>query len=218
VTAVVLISLIAAQGRFATEGHWKNPGLSGKVVLTFLAAGAVYYLATRELRIGKETYWLAKARGEKTSAAQSWEFFKKAHEAEPTNPQTDYLLGESLRLVSKEGNAGYKGMAREAMDWFGKGMDQNTFDARFPLRIGMCLDWIDRTTQATPYFDLAERLDTNNCYIALERGRHFVALGDYDKAKASIQRSLNIRETTEAWSTWQLLLSHITDPLFQQRK
>ncbi len=41
ITAVVLISLIAAQGRFATEGHWKNPGFIGKILLTFLAVGAV---------------------------------------------------------------------------------------------------------------------------------------------------------------------------------
>ncbi len=217
-TAVVLISLIAAQGRFATEGHWKNPGLSGKVLLTLLAAGAIYFLATRELLIGRETYWLAKAKSEKISATQSWEFFKKAHEAEPTNAQTDYLLGESLRLVSIEGNPGYKEEAREAVDWFGKGMELNPIDARFPLRIGMCLDWIDRSKQATPYFDLAELLDTNNYYIALERGRHFIALGDYDKARASIQRSLNIRQTAESWLTWQLLNSHVTDPLFQQRK
>ncbi len=139
-------------------------------------------MGTRELRIGAETYWLAKAKSEKTSAARSWDFFMKAHEVEPTNPQTDYLLGESLRLVSKEGNRGYKEKAREAIDWFGKGMDLNAFDPRFPLRIGMCLDWIDRPTQATPYFQLAESLDTNNSYIALEQGRHFVALGDLDKA------------------------------------
>jgi O-antigen ligase len=218
VTAVVLISLIAAQGRFATEGHWKNPGLSGKILLTFLAIGSVYYLATRELRIGKETYWLAKAKSEKISAERSWDCFKKAHEAEPTNPQTDYLLGESLRLVSKDGNRGYKEKAREAIDWFGRGMDLNTFDARFPLRIGMCLDWIDRPTQATPYFALAAHLDTNNYYIALEQGRHFVALGDYDKAQVEIWRSIAIRPTQENQETMRLLKLRLSDPLYQQRK
>ena len=45
--------------------------------------------------------------------------------SEPTDPETDYLLGESLRLVSKEGNVGYQEKALEAVDWFGKGMDLN---------------------------------------------------------------------------------------------
>ena len=81
--------------------------------------------------------------------------------------------------------------------------------------------WIGLTGkpgQATPYFDLAERLDTNNYYIALEDGRHFVALGDYAKARVWMERSLNMHWTDEGQVTWLLLLSNIADPLFQQRK
>ena len=177
ITAVVLMALIAAQGRFVTEGYWKNPGRVGKLCLTLLVVGGAWYLGTGGNQRGKETYWLRKAKTERVSAEEALNCLKKAHDIEPLNPQTDYLLGESLRLVSKDANRGYKDKALEASEWFGRGMELNPFDARFPLRIGMCLDWIDRSKAATPYFDLAERLDTNNYYIALEVGRHFVALG-----------------------------------------
>lgn len=218
ITAVVLMSLIAAQGRFATEGFWKNPGLSGKVCLTLLCVGAVFFLGTGAIHSGKEAYWLRKAKAEKVSAEQALDCFKKAHEIEPSNPQTDYLLGESLRLASKDGNSGYREKAQQAVEWFAKGMDANHFDARFPLRIGMCLDWIDRSKEASPYFDLAERLDTNNYYIALEVGRHFVSLGDYATAKTWVEKSVNLKRTPEVLATYDLLLRNMADPLFAPHK
>jgi tetratricopeptide (TPR) repeat protein len=82
----------------------------------------------------------------------------------------------------------------------------------------MCLDWIGRPQEATPYFELAERLDPNNYYIALEEGRHFVAAGDFEKAKASIARSLKIDYTAEALSSWMMLMKNMADPLYMPHK
>ncbi|HUD84670.1 MAG TPA: hypothetical protein VMQ67_14260, partial [Candidatus Saccharimonadales bacterium] len=145
-------------------------------------------------------------------------YLKKAHEIEPANGQTDYLLGESLRLASREGNRGYEDKAKEAIQWFARGLEVNRFDARFPLRLGMCLDWIGRTQEATPYFDLAERLDPNNYYIALEEGRHYAALGDFAKAGHWMQQSLDIGWTQEALVSLQLLLKNRADPLVSPHK
>jgi O-antigen ligase len=213
ITAITLMALIAAQSRFVTERYWKNPGLVGKILLTALAAGAVCYLAAEEVRKGRETVWLRRAKTGKVSWEQAVLCLKKAHEIEPANGQTDYLLGENLRLASKEGNTGYEDKAKEAIQWFASGMEVNRFDARLPLRLGMCLDWIGRPKEATPYFELAERLDPNNHYIALEEGRHYVALGDFPKAQRWIERSLSIAWTWEEWASLQLLKKNMADPL-----
>jgi tetratricopeptide (TPR) repeat protein len=213
ITAIILMALIASQARFVTEGYWRNPGLLGKIVLTVLAAGAFCYLAVADAHKGSETFWLRRARTAQDSWEQSALCLKKAHEIEPTNGQTDYLLGENLRLASKEGNAGYENKAQEAIQWFARGQELNRFDARFPLRRGMCLDWIGRSQEATPYFDLAERLDPNNYYVALEEGRHYVALGDFAAAQHWMQRSLDIGSTPEALMSLQLLLRNMADPL-----
>jgi O-antigen ligase len=214
ITAIALMALVAAQGRFATEGYWKNPGLVGKIFLTALAAGAVCYLEADEIHKGRETFWLRRAKTETISGEQAVVYLKKAHEIDPTDAQTDYILGEDLRLVSREGNTGYEDKAKEAIQCFSRGMELNRVDARFPLRIGMCLDWIGRKQEATPYFDLAERLDPNNYYIALEESRHCVALGELTKAKLWVDQSLALKQTPEGWGTWRLLLKNMADPLF----
>ena len=218
ITAVILIALVAAQARFVTEGFWENPGWVGKILLTALAAGAVCYFAAGDVHQGRETFWLRRAKAGNVSWDQVLLCLKKAHEIEPANGQTDYLLGETLRIASKDGNAGYQDKAKEAIQWFARGMEVNRFDARLPLRLGMCLDWIGRPQESTPYFDLAGRLDPNNYYIALEEGRHYVALGDFDKAKSCILHSLTVGATPEGVATWQLLLKNMADPFILPHK
>jgi O-antigen ligase len=218
ISAITLVALIAANARFATEGYWKNPGFAGKILLTALAAGAVFYLGAREIHVGKETFWLRRAKSAELSSEQALLCLKKAHEIEPGNVQTDYLLGEALRLASKEGNPGYEEKAKEAAQWFASGMEADRFDARFPVRLGMCLDWIGRPKEATPYFDLAARLDPNNYYIALEEGRHDVALGDLPSAKRWIEHSLTLAATPAASRTWELLMKNMADPLYSPQK
>jgi hypothetical protein len=56
-------------------------------------------------------------------------------------------------------------------------------------------------------------LDTNNYYIALEIGRHYVSLGDYAKASDWIERSLNLNGTPEVAATWDLLMKNMRDPI-----
>jgi O-antigen ligase len=212
ITAITLMALIAAHARFVSERYWKNPEVFGKICLTILAAGAVVYLVAAEIRTGRETYWLRQAKNEEVSWSREELCLKNAHDIAPDNAETDFTLGEGLRLVSKEGASDYADTAKEAIRWFSAGMAINRFDPRFPLRIGMCLDWIDHAHDATQYFDLAEHLDPNNYYIALENGRHCVALGEYEDAKRWINRSLQIAWSTNAWVSLNFLNGHHPDP------
>ncbi|HEX3718538.1 MAG TPA: O-antigen ligase family protein [Verrucomicrobiae bacterium] len=218
ITAILLMALIAAQARFVSERYWKNPGFVGKIILTVLAGGAVSYFAAQGVRKGRETFWLRRAETENVPWQQTVLFLKNAHEIDPSNEETDYLLGEELRVISKDANPGYEDEAKEAIQWFAKGMKIDPYDARLPLRIGMSLDWIGHAKGASPYFALAERSDTNNYYIALEMGRHYVSLGEYDKAKEWVERSLHIAATPEASVTWGLIMKNKDDPLILPHK
>ena len=212
ITAITLMAIIAAHARFVSERYWKNPEVFGKICLTILAAAAVVYLVAAGIHKGRETYWLRQAQNEKISWPREEFCLKNAHEIAPDNAETDYLLGEGLRLVSRDGASDYVDTAKEAIRWFSAGMTINRFDPRFPLRIGMCLDWIDHANDATQYFDIAERLDPNNYYIALEDGRHCVALGEYQDAKRWINRSLQLAWSTNAWVSLNFLNDHNPDP------
>jgi hypothetical protein len=218
ITAVTLMSLIAAQARFATETYWKNPGFIGKIFLTALAIGAVCYLVAVEFHKGRETFWLRCATRARVSADESLLCLKKAHDVEPANEKIDFMLGESLRLASKAGNPGYEAQSKDAIQLFTSGMELDRYNALFPLRVGMCLDWIGRPREATPYFDLAKRLDPNNAYIALEDARHYAALGDFSTAKLRIDQSLALKATPDAWATWALILKNMADPIFAPHK
>ena len=53
-------------------------------------------------------------------------------------------------------------------------MASNPYYPFTPIGYGMFLDWIGEQKKATPYFDRADRLDRNNCYVAIYVARHFI--------------------------------------------
>jgi tetratricopeptide (TPR) repeat protein len=213
VTAVTLMALLTAQWRFVTERFWNNPGRHGKILLSALALATAGYLAVAGLHRGIEAWWLWRAETDIASWDQVLADLKKAHEADPTNAETDLSLGENYRLISLEANPGCEEKAREAILWFGKAMELNPFDAVAPLRIGMCLDWIGQVQQAGPYFDLAVRRDRHDCYIAAEMGRHCVALRDYPMAKRWFEHSMRLAWSAFASEEWHLVDRRMADPL-----
>jgi O-antigen ligase len=203
IVAVTLMALLAAQRRFATERFWRNPGVFGKILLMGVAAGALVYLTNREVHNGRESYWLARGAPRKntrdtelTALKNAWDTeltaLKNAYQVEPANFQTCYLLGECFRILSWQGNPGYQGQARQAMLWYARSMALNPRYAYTPIRYGMCLDWLDKPDEATPYFELANQLDPNSYLVAVYEGWHCVYLNDYAGAKRWLERSLNI--------------------------
>jgi hypothetical protein len=202
VAAVTLMALITTHLRFTTERYWKNPGRNGKIVLTLTLLMASGYLVVQGEKAGRETFWLGRTIAETNSWNNNLADLKKAYEAEPDNYETSYSLGEYFRFLSEQGNTGYESQAREAMKWYARTMDLNPFYALAPVRYGMCLDWIGDKDKATAYFDKAEKLDTNNCYVAYYVGRHWVELGDYKAASHWFEYSLSLYSNPLA--AWQL--------------
>jgi O-antigen ligase len=212
-TAVTLMALLTANMRFATERFWQNPGRSGRILLTGLAGVTAVYLAAAGVHRAIESWWLWRAQTETASWEQMVSDLKRAHEADPGNPDTDMLLGENCRLMSLEAKPGYEEKGREAIQWFGKAMELNHFDAVAPLRVGMCLDWLGRSAESGPFFDLAARRDPNNTYVTAEVGRHFAGRGEFEKASWWLKRSLATYWTAYACDELAVLESRMKDPV-----
>jgi O-antigen ligase len=218
VIVVTLMALISGHWRFATERYWKNPHLFGKILLTVIMACAMAWLGEQGMSRGREAFWLWRAADETAPANDRPAGLEKAYEAEPTNFQNSYNLGEYYRLSSLEANPGYQDQARQALPWYDKSMALNPLDAFVPMRQGMCLDWIGQTNQAGPYFDLAEKLDPNEYHVAYYYGRHCVELGDYPAAKRWFQRSLDLKWNDIAYAAQESVNERMADPLGLYKK
>jgi O-antigen ligase len=189
VIAITLMALLSAQWRFATERYGKEPGRLGKVLLTVTMVGAMAWLGTQGVRKGREVFWQHRAADETASWNERLEGLEKACEAEPSNYENTYNMGEYYRLCSQEGYPGYQDLARQALPWYAKSMASNPLEPYVPMRYGMCLDVMGETNRSGPYFELAEKLDPNNNHVAYFMGRHYVEAGDYVMARRWFVRS-----------------------------
>jgi O-antigen ligase len=211
-TAIALMALLASQWRFATERYWNNPGRYGKLILTGLAAALAGYLVVAGIQRGVESWWLWQAQNHRANLRQAVADLEKAHQADPTNADTDLALGEMNYLISLEGNRDYQKYGQDALGWYGKALELNPFDPEAPLRCGMCLDWLDQPNRASPYFNLAESRDPNNAYLAIEMGRHYAALKDFKAAEDWFQKSMRLWFTLYALDEWASLKRQTEDP------
>jgi O-antigen ligase len=212
VITVTLMALIGAQSGIAAERHWKDPRLSGKILLTIVLAAAMAWLAAQELRRGRETFWLHRADDETASWDDRLAGLQKACEAEPSNYANTYNLGEYYRISSQEGNPGCQALAAQALSCYAKSMAANPLDAFVPMRYGMCLDLLGETNRATAYFDLAEKLDPNCSEVAYYMGRHYVELGDYPAAEHWFLHAQNISFSMITCQSLNDLHQRMADP------
>ena len=196
IVAVTLMALVTGHLRFATERYWISLQVIGKGFVSALSAGMIVYLAMQGIQRKHEAYWLARVGSPTSIAPQRLAALKHAFQADPKNGNTVYAIGETLRLMSWQGDPGFASLATEAMDWFRRAIQLNRFDVLSYLRLGMCLDWIDRRQEANTYFERATQLDPNGYYVAAFRGWHAVQLEDYAGAKQWFDRSLEIFDNT----------------------
>lgn len=218
---IVVLALLSAHWRFATERFWHSPGLPVRIILSLLLVVAAGYLVQVGQRRARETRALNVAdRAEEqaarlarqlpelrdkpeaatalrqqivTAQRQHVEALHLALRIEPRNFTTVYRIGEALRTESWQGKAGFREKAKEAMDWFDRAAAMNPFDPYPPLRRGMCLDWIGRTPEAAPAYARARELDPNNYYVVAHLGWHAIYLDDYDTARELFVRSLKLK-------------------------
>ncbi|MHB1306721.1 MAG: O-antigen ligase family protein [Limisphaerales bacterium] len=188
---VALLAIITGHLRFTTTRYWVNPRLGGRLLITMLAAGTLYFLVPGAIRLHREG--TAMTRFEKTRHHQQrMDAIHAAWTADPRNPETPQRIGEIYRLASWEGLDNWRELAEEALRWFDIAIRLNPFDAVSHYRKGMCLDWLGRSDEATVSFDESVRLDPNNHYVALMRAWHEMQRRDWVQARKWTERSLAI--------------------------
>lgn len=113
---------------------------------------------------------------------------KKAAQVEPDDFQTVLALGQLYRVESWKGRDGFRELAEEALTYYKQAMELSPYDPVSPLGYGMCLDWLGRTEEATPFFEKASQLDPNGYETINYLGWHYLQMEDYVAAKSAFER------------------------------
>jgi O-antigen ligase len=193
VVAITLMALLSSQCRFATERFWVNVGGPKRWAATFLMIVGIGYLGWTGWRGGREFLHLVRASRCPGFSNSRIAELKLAWAVDPANSATTYAIAECYRVKSWSGSEHYVDFARQAMEWFGRGMKLNPRDPFNWLEYGMCLDWIgpeETKEDAEPYYWRAMEIDPNGHSTAAYVGWHYVQTGDYAAARTWFQRSL----------------------------
>jgi len=192
ILGVTLLALLTSNLRFATERHWLSARLPVRLLVTIVLAGGVAYLGWQGWWRGNECAWLRRAQSPSLLVLERAALLEKAFAAEPEDFETAYDIGEAYRLQSFEGGPDYPALAEKAIGWYARARRLDPFDGYDDLRTGMCLDWLDRHTEAGPHYRAAEQLDPNGYFTAANIGWHYVQVGDYLAAREWLERSLRL--------------------------
>lgn len=173
IVAVFLMAILSASLRFATDRYWFAARTFVRISLSIILVTGVVYLSWQGIRRTKEYVSLEHAREAVEFSPAQIETLEKAFAIEPMNFETAYRIGEGFRTQSWEGNEGNELLATNAMTWFQRCTTLNPYDGYGFMRYGMCLDWLDRHSEARPYFDRAVTLDPNGYFTVAHMGWHY---------------------------------------------
>jgi O-antigen ligase len=191
--ATYLAATLAGQLRQATRRHRWTSSLPVRLLASGLAVGVAGLLVTQAnvtLRHAKALQIADQVQADFDLRVQALE---QAIQQRPTDFSAAYRIGELFRLRSEQGLSGWDALARNAIAWYQRAGELNRYDPYIPLRIGMCLDWLERHDEAETYFDEAVRRDPNNYYVLALRGWHSVQQRKWAEAEAWLERSVKIR-------------------------
>jgi O-antigen ligase len=189
--AVTWVALIAGYRRYENEEFGVYREWAPKLLVTALICAGAGYLSAQEIRRANEYVWIKRAESAQNSK-EKLEALKRAATIDPKNFHIIHRVGESIRELSWQGNDDYEALAKEAIEWFDRGIQLNPFDPNNYIRRGMCFDWIGRRDEAFKSFEEALKRDPNSYYTTAFMGWHYFQVEDYDKAKQWFRRSLEI--------------------------
>ncbi|MDB6110538.1 MAG: O-antigen polymerase [Pedosphaera sp.] len=194
ILAVALMALLSSQGRFATERYWFTAKLWTKCAVTTIILAGAAYLGFTGWRGGRECFYLEQANRQPNFSYARIERLKQASKIEPMNSETTYDIAECYRTKSWVGSAESVELARQAMEWYRRGMVLDPHDGYNWLGYGLCLDWIGlpetgSQENSTSYFQRADELDPNGYFTSAKIAWHYVQTGDYAAARTWFERS-----------------------------
>lgn len=210
--AVVLAGLLTAHWRFATENFWLNPRVIGKVVLTTCIVAVSVYVGGQALKDRAEFVWLDRAEKIEDYSAEKQAALMHAWEMAPDNFQTAYEIGECYRLQSWGGHDGYQKLAQQAMNWYDRAMALNRFDPFTPMRYGMCLDWLDKHSEAAKYFEKARQLAPNDFTVQTYLAWHEMQIDHWEAAARILRGAMAYHWTEAAAGYLEMTERHLATP------
>ena len=92
------------------------------------------------------------------------------------------------------------------MSWFDKAQQLHPLDPGTLIRIGMCLDWLERKSEALPFFEKALALDPNGFNTVGHMGWHYFQVENYVEAKKWFEKSMSLYWTENPLSVTYLKL------------
>jgi tetratricopeptide (TPR) repeat protein len=193
ILAIALMALLTGHLRFATERYWVTSGWPGKLLATLVLLGGILYLGQQGWRRANEYVWLNRGAEASMYSTAQIAAMEKAFAIEPMNFETAHALGEAFQKQSLKGKSNYQELALKAMEWYALGRKLNRYDGYNYMGYGMCLDWLDRHSEAKPFFERAYQLDPNGYFTVAHIGRHYVEMGQYAAAKPWFERSLRLQ-------------------------
>jgi tetratricopeptide (TPR) repeat protein len=193
ILAIALMALLTGHLRFTTERYWVTSGWPGKLLGTLVFLAGIIYLGQQGWRRANEYVWLDRGAEASMYSTAQIAAMDKAFSIEPMNFGAAFTNAEAFRIQSFQGNSNYRELALKAMEWYARGMKLNRYDGYNYLGYGMCLDWLERHSEAKPYFERAYQLDPNGYFTLVFIGRHYVEMGQYAAAKPWFERSLRLQ-------------------------
>ena len=115
---VALMGIITSFRRYEPVSYSYRSGWLLKLSLTMVLLGTGAFLVKTGMQRFEEQTWLRRAGELNGNPAEQLVALKKAYDADPTNFNTTYRIGELHRKRSWLGNADYEAEAREAIRWF----------------------------------------------------------------------------------------------------
>jgi O-antigen ligase len=193
VLAVALMALLTGHWRFATDRFWWRLNLAGRITVTAVFLAVILYLGQQAVIRSREHAALARVAEAKPYTDTQMALLPAAHAVEPKNFETTFHIGEGLRLRSFHQIGDYETLARQALDWFKRGIELNPHEANNYLHAGMCLDWLEEFEPAGRYFEQGRARDPNGSDTLSLLGWHYAQLGDFGRAREILERAVRLR-------------------------
>lgn len=210
--SAVIAALLTAHWRFATEGYWLNPRVSGKVLLSACVIAIAIYVGAQASKDRAEFTWLDRAQKIENYSNEKLSALTQAWNIAPDNYQTAYEIGEYYRLQSWAGDKGYEKSAQEAMTWYDRAMALDPYDPFTPMRYGMTMDWLDKHDEAGKYFEKAKQLAPNDFTVLTYLAWHQIQIDNWKEADRMLREMLTYYWTDTAAGYLELVERHLSEP------
>ena len=197
--AAVIGGSLLSLTRYATERYWVKSHVLLRVGVSGMIVAALWWSAPVILRAAEEDRRVAAATAIGKMDENYFGLLRSAVAIEPGNPSNYYLLGESLRQVSWQGDENWREAAGEAAQVLRKGLDINPHDARMWMSLALTAGWLGDTNSASKYFNEASKRGGQDITIANHHSWFRLQNGDPVRAIELGRASTN----WFIWGNWQ---------------